>query len=356
MSRNGRDSAPKAVHTFALSCWVPRTRMHIDEIAEVNGKLSWGLGDVVRHPDGTLHWPDRRYEVDGLTCRELSFTLATDGHLFITGRLGEPTAGGDERAVLTRLTEWAHACYMEVLARWTALHSDVLAGVVKVGRAGVLGATSGETLGVRAADAGVIPDGPLSMDQIQPLLLVAACRRFVYSTTEQFRALDREVKALREAATTASIDGLEKLSIQANSRIDGSRAARSRLEIAVQTLRNQLETHPETATPVRRELLDLILVAEHMASVWETKEKDLGWVGQHADLRVAIAERKATRSFTAAVFAVAVVAVLRDVVDSSLSAGIIQWSLYRALVLVLSSMSVLVVSYLLYFAAKRFIR
>ncbi|MDT0401792.1 MULTISPECIES: hypothetical protein [Streptomyces] len=356
MSRDSGEGGYRARHTFALSCWVPRTRMHIDEIAEVNGRLSWGPGRLVRHADGTLHWPGRRCDIDGLICRELSFTLATDGHLFITGHLGELGTGVDRRSVLGRLTEWAHARYMEVLASWTALHSDVLAGAVEVGRAGVLGAVHGDTLGVYAADAGVIPDGPLTLDQIRPLLLIAACRRFVYSTTAQFRALDREAKALREAATTGGVDQVERLSVLANSRIDGSRTARSRLEIAVQTLRNQLENHPETTAPVRQEFLDLILVAEHMASVWQTKETNLEWVVQHAALRVGIAERRATRSFTAAVFAVAVVAVMRDIVDSSLNAGIIEWSMYRVLVLVLSSAAVVVLSYLLYLVAKRFIR
>lgn len=121
-------------------------------------------------------------------------------------------------------------------------------------------------------------------------------------------------------------------------------------------LRNQLENYPDTTMPVRRDLRDLILVAEHMVSVWQAKEMNLEWIVQHASLRVTVAERKATRSFTAAVFAVAVVAVMRDIVDSSLTAGIIQWSMFRALVLVLITISVAVVSYLLYLGATRFIR
>lgn len=115
--------------------------MHIDEIAEVNDQLSWGLGDSLRYPDGTLHWPGRHFDIDGLMCRELSITLSTDGHFFIMGKLGNLDGSVDD--VLGRLIEWAHTCYMEILARWAPLHADVLAGVVEVGRAGVMGAALG---------------------------------------------------------------------------------------------------------------------------------------------------------------------------------------------------------------------
>jgi hypothetical protein len=117
-----------------------------------------------------------------------------------------------------------------------------------------------------------------------------------------------------------------------------------------------LEHHPESVRHFERELHDMILVAQHMQCVWSTQEQNFEWVVQHVNLRVGIAERAATRSFTAAVFAVAVVALMRDVFDSSVTIGVIHWSQYRVLVLVLGCVTVVLLSYLLYLAAKRLVR
>jgi len=335
-----------------MSFWVPRTRMHLDEIAATG--LTFVATTGYRADSYRLIWRWPRVSVGDLSCRRMTTTLDGHGHLFVEAHVDSRPA--DPALVLLQLTEWGRGIYLEILSHWTALHADVLRGVVKIGHAAAFGRLLFSGMRVTVAEPSRLQGRSYAPDRLQQLLMTEACRMFVYSTTDRFRRFGRELERLRDDVINGDVSHAERLSVLANQRIEDGRTIRSRLEIAVQTMRNRLDHYPGQVKHVRRDLEDLILVAEHMQTVWATQERNFEWVVQHVNLRVGIAERAATRSFTAAVFSVAVVAVMRDVVDTSLTAGVIEWSQYRAIVLVLGSIGVLLISYLLYLVARRLIR
>ncbi len=86
------------------------------------------------------------------------------------------------------------------------------------------------------------------------------------------------------------------------------------------------------------------------------QEQNFRWLVEHITLRVSIAERASTRSFTAAVFAVAVIAVIRDLAEFALTVNQITFNAYRGMVAGLGSGAVLVLTALIYVVARRLIK
>lgn len=339
-----------------VSCWVPRTRMHLDEIDDSMHTLNWPESTEYSRTSEAMTWTWTQLQVEELSCQEVRVVLDSGGHLFVTAGLHLPNQPDADQAALAAFVAWSRSRYAEILSRWTVLHADVLRGVVNIGKAGLIGRLTTGELRVGAADPAHLTGQVVSVDRVHPMLFTEACRQFIYSTTARFRQFGAELNRIRDDVIHTKIGNAEHLSVTANQRSEDSRTARCRLEIAVQTLRNRLDNYPEQVGPYRQDLIDLILVAEHMQTVWATQERNFEWVVQHVNLRVGISERGATRTFTAAVFSVACVALMRDVVESSLTVGIIEWSVYRVLVLILGSLAVVSTSYLLFLAAKRLVR
>jgi hypothetical protein len=329
--------------------------MHLDEIAHAADGLTFAVGSEYSAHADRLIWQWTSLSTGDLSCHRMRITFDSDGHMFALAEVDARSSALRPDA-LEHLATWGREVYLEIVSHWTALHADVLRGVVKIGHAAVLGRMVFSGVHVTLAQPAGLQGRSFGPERLRQLLMTEACRTFIYSTTGRFREFGRELERLRDEVINGPISHGERVSVTANQRIEDGRTIRSRLEIAVQTIRNRLDHYPQQVKHVRRDLEDLILVAEHMQTVWVTQERNFEWVVQHVNLRVGIAERAATRSFTAAVFAVAVVAVMRDVVDTSLTAGVIAWSQYRAMVLVLGCLGVMLVSYLLYLVAKRLIR
>ncbi len=329
--------------------------MHVDEIAEIATTLTVFDGARVTAREGRIAWKlPPHADPAGLACTEVTSTLDSDGQLFMVGTLPVRTANFGDACIAINV--WCYEAYLQILRKWSVLYDDVLRGVVKIGVAGLAGYRAGSRLRVMAAHDQRFVGTRVAMRHIRPLLLTEACRQYVYSTTERFRQFGKELNSIRDDAIVGEIDRAAEISVAANARIDASRTIRNRLEIAVQTIQHRLANYPESVSPYQRELSDLILVAEHMQAVWRTQEGNFEWVVQHVNLRAGIAERASTRSFTAAVFAVAVVALMRDVAEWTLSIGIIQWNTYRVIVIAIGCLAVAVLSYLLYLLAKRIIK
>lgn len=338
----------------AVVCWVPRTRMHLDEIAAVVDSFAILPNDVSRRRDGGIVWSwSDRLHVSGMEIRRAKGLLDADGTFFLLAHVSSKLAPA---RVLPLAREWCRGLYMEILSQWSVLHADVIRGIVRVGISGIVGGRRGRMINVRSGDPPELTGESVATSALRMVLFAEACRGFIYSTTIRFRGFGVQLNELRERVLSESPDRAEALAVIANQRIEDARTVQTRLEISIQTIQNRISTYPDSVHSVRDKLLDLVLVAEHMRTVWRTQEENFGWVVQHVGLRVSIAERSSTRSFTAAVFSVALVALMRDMADSTLNLGIIEWSTYRAILLVVGCLAVLVTSYLLYLVCQRWLR
>jgi hypothetical protein len=325
----------------------------MDEIADAVDRLAEFGGAVFVREDRLLSWQwPTVLKSEDMAMRRARATLGADGHFMLHV---EPDMTGP--MILVQYRAVAYRLYMQIVRRWSAIHADLERGIVRAGVTAVLvGRAERRRLRILTADPARLNSRTLRADELEPLLFVESCRQFVYSTTDRYRQFGQELIAAREQAGSGLIDQAESLSITANQRVEDIRTVGTRLKIAVQVLEARLDAELQPTGAYRQDLADLALVAEHMLVVWQMLERNFDWVVEHIKLRVSIAERSATRSFTAAIFAVAVVALMLPVIAQSLYAEPIHWAAYRITMLAITSLGVLTLSYLLFLLFRKVVR
>jgi hypothetical protein len=326
--------------------------MHMLETAQEAAVLPGfaGAAFVVRQRSLDWDWQGQ-VVLGGVPVHRLSVRLDTDGHLVLRG---EPRSTAPEPTLLAAFLEHARQLHLAILQKSSALHADIQRGIIQIGTTAVLLGPGGKQ--IRSADRARLIGRMFAPDVLVDLLFIESAAQFVSSTTERFRTLNRELAEARTHAADGPVAKAEQLSVEANRSIEEIRTSRNRMEIAIQVLRLRLETCSTAQQEHQIALRDLILVAEHMDTVWGTLEQNFGWVVEHIVLRVSIAERSATRSFTAAVFSVAAVTLLQNMLNQSLTLGLLQWTAYRVAVLAIAGVSMITLAYLLFLLARRMIK
>lgn len=342
------------------SCWLPRTRLHHDEISAVAAELDGFDGAVINRDRGVIVWEWSRFQVgDG----RYPARARLDGVAHFLLEVIFPVLPAPELdRLLSETDRLSRKLYQAILDRWPAIAFDVRRGVIGLGSAAALIHRSGvRTAHVRAVSTDmVLPDAHLDRTmpaaEIEHFLFVEAGRLYAYCAMERYREVFVEVRESRNLAVSEPVNRTERLSERFNARVEDIRAIRARFEMFIQVLNHRLATETGIPEHYRRELADLIMVAEHMYALWSMQEQNFQWLVDHITLRTSIAERATTRSFTTAVFTVALVGVIQNLTQYSLVTNAVTVTSYKVLVLLLGSASILAVSGLIYFAVHKIVK
>jgi hypothetical protein len=338
---------------------VPRTRLHLDDVAQLINTLDGFAGAAMERRDGQLAWcwpKTLRLSVaaDTRLALSISASLDVDGHFVLLADGLSDWDSGYAQALVLGLDDYGRSLYLDLLTCWPALYSDVKRELVMIGSIVVCLEKRGlGRMKVVEATGEQYRGRVLKRCQVTTFLFTESSRRFIYSTTPRYREFGAELVGMRLQAAGSAMSKAEDLAVLANRRIEDIRTIQARLEIAAQVLDKRLKGLSHWPGGAKQELQDLIVAADHMRSVWAMQGHNFTWIVEHVSLRANIAERASTRGMAAAVFAVATITLANAVVTSVLTINDVHWTLGRFVVIVIASVAVLVSGYGLYLMTRR---
>ena len=331
--------------------------MHLDEIADAVDQLPEFAGAVFLRGDRILSWQwPRPLDADGITVSRVRAELDADGHFILRG-VPQTTGSISDLVIVARNRALAEQLYGPILRRWSALYADLARGIVRVGvTAALVGQAEHHSLHILAADPAQLGGRTMTVAELEPFLFCESCRQFVYSTIGRFRQFGQELAAAREEATSGPTEpsrtSINNCEPAIGGYTDSTYPSRDRCAGPRGPPRQQPKTYRRIPSGPGRSRFGRRAYAFSLAD----GGTELRMGRRACRLRVSIAERSATRSFTAAVFAVAAAALLWDVAGKSVAPQHIHWTDYRIGVLAATLLGVSTLSFLLFLVFRRIVR